>query len=115
VCLHNSVVLLLLSVRKHYLSSLDISVYSADISGPNVPSWNEYFHVSRVVVFIFSLRKFLLGSNGCLIPHIKSYPDMTYVLGLKYCMFLWIVDFVQISVMILGFQCFYHDLLCSLL
>jgi len=57
-CLHNNVMLLLLlSVRKHYLSSLDISVYSADISGPNVPSWNEYLHASSCCCVCFFLSR----------------------------------------------------------
>ena len=61
-CLHNNVMLLLLlSVRKHYLSSLDISVYSADISGLNVPSWNECLHASRVVALVFFSPKIVVG------------------------------------------------------
>jgi len=50
-----------LSVRKHYLSSLDISVYSADISGLNVPSWNECLHASRVVALVFFSPKIVVG------------------------------------------------------
>ena len=82
-----------------------------------LPGMNAFMHLVLLRLF-FSLPKLLLGSNECLIPHIKSYPDMTYVLGLKYCMFLWRVDFVQISVIILGFSVsimfsFVHCCKCS--
>lgn len=58
------------------------------MSGPNVPSWDEYSDPPGVAVghlaVIFFLPEFLFVSSKSLIPHIKSYPDMTYVLGSKF-------------------------------